>query len=63
MVEPPPVLAKTGGGVGGSEFWDKIINFGFYDLKKFWLGIWDGPDRSARYRPISGHFRPIFWIF
>ena len=60
MVDPPPpprVLAKTG---GGSEFWDKIVNFGFYDLKKILVRIWDRPDLPARYRPISGHYRPIF---
>ena len=44
----------------GSEFWDKIVNFWFYDLKNFLVRIWDRPDLPARYRPISGHYRPIF---
>ena len=45
---------------GGAEFWDKIVKFWFYDIKKFLARIWNRLDLPATFRPISGHFRPIF---
>ena len=63
-VDPPPPPKKKGCFLGrGSEFWDKIVNFGFYDIKKFLAQIWDKPNLPATFRPIFGHFRPIcaFW--
>ena len=53
---PPPRIRPN----GRSEFWNKIVHFGFYDLKKFLVEIWDRPDLPARYWPIPGHYRPIF---
>ena len=38
------------------EFWDKIVNFWFYDIKKFLARIWDRPDLPATFRPIFGQF-------
>ena len=58
-LSPPPQKRGVFFG-GGSEFWDKIVNFGFYDIKKFLARIWDRPDLPATFRPIFGHFRPIF---
>ena len=59
---PPPPNKKRCffffflGGGGRSEFWDKIVNFWFYDIKKFLARIWD----RQTFRPRFGHFRPIF---
>ena len=49
--------ARRGMG-GGSEFWDKIVNFWFYDIKKFLARILDRPDLSANFRPIFAFWNP-----
>ena len=51
---PPGFNAKP-----GSEFWDQIVNFWFYDFKNFLVRIWDRPDLPGRYWTIPGHYRPI----
>ena len=42
----------------GSEFCDKIVNFGFYDIKKILARVWDRPDLPATFRPIVSFWNP-----
>ena len=49
MVEP---------GGGGSKFWDKIVNFWFYDLKKNFVEFWI----DQAFQPDIGQFLDVFTI-
>ena len=66
---PPPQKKKKKKGVfwaGRSEFWDKIVNFWFYDIKKILTRIWDRPDLPATFRPIFAFWNPKIcknWLF